>query len=259
MCKIPGGYILFARQTLDSDIMEWPGHYLKLWVWMLGKAFWKDGEKLKKGQFVTTIAEMQKVGGYKIGYRTRDLTKDEVRSAYEAFTKATMITTTKTTRGMIITICNYDKYQNPKNYEAHNEPHNEDTTNPTGTPHDREEGYKKDNIKPTTTTARARQRQEEIFRDCFKQREVDIRRLYPHADYEPEKETCIAHYRDGPSIGSDPYPTILKWFNRIPKPGGGNGAGNNRSAEKAGTKTKRGFYEANGPDADWLGTGAGDG
>lgn len=101
--------------------------------------------------------------------------------------------------------------------------------------------------------------QQKRFRDCFKQREAEIRRLYPHADYEPEKETCIAHYREGPPTGTDPYPTILKWFNRIPKPGGGNGARNNRSTEKAGTKTKRGFYEANGPDADWLGTGAGDG
>ncbi len=110
-----------------------------------------------------------------------------------------------------------------------------------------------------STTATARAKQEDAFRDCFKQRETDIRRLYPHADYEPEKETCIAHYREGPPIGADPYPTILKWFNRIPKPGGGNGARNNRSTEKAGTKTKRGFYEANGPDADWLGTGAGDG
>ena len=107
--------------------------------------------------------------------------------------------------------------------------------------------------------AAAENGQQKRLRTCFGTHEAAIRRLYPHADYEPEKETCIAHYREGPPIGADPYPTILKWFNRIPKPGGGNGARNNRSTEKAGTKTKRGFYEANGPDADWLGTGAGDG
>lgn len=240
---------------LDSDVMDWPAHYVKLWVWMLGKAFWRNGDKLKKGQFVTTIAEMQKVGGHKIGYRTRELTKGEVRSAYEAFTKNTMINTTKTTRGMIITICNYDKYQNPDNYEQHNEQHNGHATGNTGTAHDREEGYKKEKNKPTTTATRASQ--EEKFRECFDSQESNIRHLYPYANYEAERETCIAHYREGPSIGPDPYPTILKWFNRIPK-GGSNGNGNHRGAEKAGAKAKRsGFIEANGPDADWFGAGPG--
>ena len=34
---------------------------------------------------------------------------------------------------MIITINNYDYYQNPKNYESHNESHNRTTTEPQGT------------------------------------------------------------------------------------------------------------------------------
>ena len=33
----------------------------------------------------------------------------------------TMITTRKTTRGMVITVCNYDAYQTPENYENHTE------------------------------------------------------------------------------------------------------------------------------------------
>lgn len=127
---IPGGYLLLARKILESDIMDKPPHYLKLWVWMLGRAFYRDGDQLKRGQFLTSVAEMQEAGGYKIGYRTRELTRDEVRSAYEAFTKTTMITTTKTTRGMIITICNYEVYQDVKNYE----PHNERTTNAQRSP-----------------------------------------------------------------------------------------------------------------------------
>lgn len=118
---IEGGYILLARKMFESDIMDKPPHYLKLWVWMLGKAFWKNGDKLQRGQFSTTIKEMQKAGGYKVGYRTRELTKGEVRSAYEDFAKNTMISTMKSTRGMVITICNYEAYQNPKNYEEHSE------------------------------------------------------------------------------------------------------------------------------------------
>jgi len=139
---ISGGYILLARKLLESELMEKPSHYLKLWVWMLAKANWKNREKLRRGQFRTTISEMQEAGGYRIGYRFRRLTRGEVRSAYEALTKASMITTTKSTRGMIITICNYERYQNPENYEAHNAQHDENTTNNQVTAQDTEEGEK---------------------------------------------------------------------------------------------------------------------
>lgn len=162
---IRGGYIILARKILESEVMDKPPLYLKLWVWMLEKANHKDGYKnLKRGQFVTTIREMQQVMTYKIGYRKIIPTKDQIRNAYEYFsgkldnktksksiikrnayeasTKPTMITTTKTTRGMVITILNYDKYQNPKNYESHNEAHNENSTKPTVTPHDKQETKK---------------------------------------------------------------------------------------------------------------------
>ena len=51
-----------------------------------------------------------------------------------------MITTTKTTRGMLITVCNYDFYQDPKNYENDNvrvkeairKPQGSDTINKNG-------------------------------------------------------------------------------------------------------------------------------
>jgi len=41
-----------------------------------------------------------------------------------------MITTTKTTRGILVTICKYDFYQNPDNYVNHNETYNETTRKP---------------------------------------------------------------------------------------------------------------------------------
>jgi len=139
-----GGFILLARKILDNPVlMNGPPLYLKLWIWILMEANWKDRGTLKRGQLVATILDMQKAVSWKVGYRVRYPTKDEIRSAYEAFTKATMITTMKTTRGMVITICNYDKYQVPENYEPHNEPHNEAHTKPTVTPHDTERRGKK--------------------------------------------------------------------------------------------------------------------
>jgi len=122
---IPGGFIIVARKLLESGIMEKPPLYTKLWVWMLMKASWKDHGNLKRGQFRTSIDAMREAMTFKIGYRTLKPSRREIRDVYEALTKGTMIVITKVTHGMIITILNYDYYQNPKNYEGHSERHNE--------------------------------------------------------------------------------------------------------------------------------------
>lgn len=118
--KISGGYILIARKMIESELMNKPPHFLKLWIWMLSKAFWKDGENLKRGQLLTCIDEMQGVGRYQVGGRMEGkLTISEVRSAYGYFQKTGAISVSKSTRGMIISVCNFDTYQTPSNYEQH--------------------------------------------------------------------------------------------------------------------------------------------
>ena len=56
-----------------------------------------------------------------------------------------MVTTRRTTRGLIITICNYDFYQNPKNYESQAESQMESQTSATIAP-DHKQELKNDNI-----------------------------------------------------------------------------------------------------------------
>jgi hypothetical protein len=114
---IPGGYVLIARKLLTSELMDKPPHYLKLWMWMLLSAFWKEGGCLGRGQLKTSITEMQEVGGYLSGGRKCKLTPDEVKSAYRFLAMTDAIRVKKTTRGMVISISNYDDYQCPKNYE----------------------------------------------------------------------------------------------------------------------------------------------
>ena len=149
---IPGGYILTARRLFRSAMMDKPPLYFKLWGWMLDKALWKDGDHLQRGQLVTNMTEMQEAMSYRVGYRKETPTKGEIRSAYEAFAKAAMITTAKTTIGMVVTILNYDLYQNPSNYEAHSEQHNGDTTKRTVTTQHREEGEERRKKKNTPHT-----------------------------------------------------------------------------------------------------------
>jgi uncharacterized phage protein (TIGR02220 family) len=139
VAHIPGGFLLLARKLLDSDLMQGPPLHLKLWVWMLMRANFRDRGQLGRGQFVTSIHEMQTAMSYFIGYRKVIPSKGAIRSAYEALSRDSAITTRKSTRGMVITICNYDLYQNHENYEAPNKQHTGNTTTNTATAHDTEE------------------------------------------------------------------------------------------------------------------------
>jgi hypothetical protein len=132
--KILGGYILVARKMFDSELMNKPPHFLKLWIWILSKAFWKDGETLKRGQLLTSIDEMQDVGRYQVGGRMEGkLTVAEVRSAYGYFQKTGAILVSKSTRGMVISVCNFDTYQTPSNYEQHSTPNSTPNRTPKHT------------------------------------------------------------------------------------------------------------------------------
>jgi hypothetical protein len=129
--RITGGYILVSRRLLTSGIMEKPPLYMKLWIWMLMQASHKDHGNLKRGQFFTTIERMRDAMVYKAGYRIVRPSRKQIRGAYDFLTKGHMIGTTKVTRGLLITILNYDYYQSPENYERHNEGHNERSTRGT--------------------------------------------------------------------------------------------------------------------------------
>lgn len=140
--KIPGGYFIIARKLFDGELMNKPPLFMKLWAWMLNSAFWKDGEKLKRGQLLTSVPEMKAAMSYKIGFRTKTPTTDEIRSAYEAFMKAGMITAMKAGCGVRISICKYSYYQDFKNYESRDEARDENPMNPEVVPNQREGRFK---------------------------------------------------------------------------------------------------------------------
>ena len=127
--KISGGYVLQARKLYESAWWYSATAWGKiLWPWLYAMASWKAYGRLKRGQLIATIQEMADACSYKVGYRTERPSKDQIWAVCEALREAKMITTAKTTRGLIITICNYDYYQNPDNYETNNENDNDTTT-----------------------------------------------------------------------------------------------------------------------------------
>ena len=134
------GFILESRSILKSDIWSKPPLYFKVWHYLLLNAKFKDDGNLKRGQLFTSLNEIREACSYHVGYRKITPPKQEIhrifdwlRSSHEDDTNVTtsepMIRTTKVTHGMIVTIVNYDIYQDAKFYERDSEHDYERTTN----------------------------------------------------------------------------------------------------------------------------------
>ena len=122
---IKGGYILQPRAIDESDISLCPPHVREIWLYFLRKANHTDFGKIKRGQLMTSYSQIIRDLSWKVGYRKEGYKRHHCETAMKLLTKLSMITTTKTTRGMIVTILKYDYYQDKKNYENHNETDNE--------------------------------------------------------------------------------------------------------------------------------------
>ena len=132
------GYILESRSILDSEIWKKPPLYLKVWQYLLLKAQYEPYRDLDRGQLFTSIDEIREACTYYVGYRKETPSRAEIfrildwlRKSHEGEregnNEANMITTTKVTGGMVVTIVNYGIYQDPAFYERNTE----STTNAT--------------------------------------------------------------------------------------------------------------------------------
>ena len=108
MSKIDGGATLWARQTIDSDIFcNKPDVWFKIWFYLVSKANHKDNKQFKRG---TCFMKYEWIMG-----ATR-ATYNQIKHCLEYLKSATQIATQKKTRGMLITIVNYNLYQTLDNY-----------------------------------------------------------------------------------------------------------------------------------------------
>lgn len=130
------GYILESKKILESEIWKKPPLYFKVWHYLLLKAQFTDVGNLKRGEFFTSINDIAEACSYYVGYRKVTPSRKEIWSILEFLrnpceednetdSKGTMIETTKVTHGIIVNICNYNKYQDPKSYEGKSEGNDE--------------------------------------------------------------------------------------------------------------------------------------
>jgi len=120
--KIKGGYYIKARCIQDSEISIMPPYIREIWDWLLKEANHSDnksnGLNIKRGQLIRTFKDIQEGLHWMIGWRKMTYQKWQCENAMKFLRERSMITTMKTTRGMLITICNYSLYQDPVNYES---------------------------------------------------------------------------------------------------------------------------------------------
>ncbi len=114
MANIPEGCVLFARKTMKSEIWKTkPAWWLKVWTYILMKVNHKGNDKFKRGQNFFNTKEIY----HDCKLYLEHIKPKSILNAIDWMRETTQVTTQKTTRGIIITVCNYGFYQDMSNYK----------------------------------------------------------------------------------------------------------------------------------------------
>ena len=149
--KIMGGYIIKARCIYESEVRYMPPVAREVWDWLLMNVNHKPKKTgkyiIQRGQKLLKYNDIMDGLSWKIGFRTERYSIDSMKGAMKALRKAAMITTTKTPYGIIVTILNYEKYQDISNYEGSmKQPLNGHIDNPASPPANGTKNEKKKRI-----------------------------------------------------------------------------------------------------------------
>ncbi len=109
--EIFNGAFFVARQIFTSNIWkDKPASWKVIWIYILGQVNHKDNGKFKRGEGFFNLTEERKQIGI-------DITYNQIREFLRYSKSHKMINTTKTTRGIVIKVLNYNKYQTLNNYQ----------------------------------------------------------------------------------------------------------------------------------------------
>jgi hypothetical protein len=104
------GATIWARKTIDSDIFHKKPHsWFKVWFIIVTKANHRDTKEFKRGQCFLKYSWIQDWG---------ELTATEIDHCIRFLKSAKQIATRKATRGFIVTVLNYNLYQNLLTYKS---------------------------------------------------------------------------------------------------------------------------------------------
>lgn len=108
--RIDGGATLWARKTIESDLFVWRSDkWFKIWFFIINKVNYKDTRHFGRGEGLMTYRDIRRGTG-----STHGQVDKFIRYAKQEM----MLSTRKTTRGMIVKVLNYGKYQSLENYQV---------------------------------------------------------------------------------------------------------------------------------------------
>ena len=103
------GATIWARQTIESTIFyHKPPEWFKIWFYIVNRVNHTDNRLFKRGENFMTYKEIMDA---------TKCTRSTVKHCIDYLKSDTMIDTRKTTRGMVVFVLNYDKYQDWKTYQ----------------------------------------------------------------------------------------------------------------------------------------------
>ena len=111
------GYIKLHRKTLDSQVFRNDGLF-RLWIWCLLRANFKEGwlaVKTGKGETQVKILPGQFVFGRKSAAKELKVNPETIRKRMDKLKTIGNVTIESTTKYSIISIVNWDSYQNIEN------------------------------------------------------------------------------------------------------------------------------------------------
>lgn len=111
------GWVKLHRQIDDSSIMRQPPHYREIFLYLLRKASHKNSKDGKRGQLLRTYRQIQEDLHWFSGYRKVFYKKHHIEKALAWLRENDMVKTRKTTKGIVITITSWDKYQGEDNHK----------------------------------------------------------------------------------------------------------------------------------------------
>jgi len=116
--KIQGGYILQPRCFDQSESSHFPPVAREVWLYLLRRVNHKDVGKFGRGQGFFSLTDIQKDLSWMVGYRREMYSKPQITKALRRLREGNMIEVAKATRGVFVTVCNYNFYQDPESYEV---------------------------------------------------------------------------------------------------------------------------------------------
>lgn len=194
------GAFIISRSIFESDIWFKPPEYLKVWIYLIGKANHKDrkynGYLCKRGQYFCPLKELIAQIQYFIGYRTKKVNVSTVKNIMKYLRSNQMIITTKKPRGVLIEVVKYDLYQDLTNYEKSREPNNEKSRETPGLNQDTPPINKNDkelnNLKKNEYDNEVKKNQgKKDFNRTLSEKEKDLINDFLSWAYDPENKFNI--------------------------------------------------------------------